>query len=80
MEPQRYPDGQEGRGSPEMPGASYSLWCGTCKRTVHTDADDLKVYSVSGWPRCCGEVMYCGPATGFDRHAADLPTTPLPRG
>ena len=62
MEPQRYPGDQEGRGSPEMPRASYSLWCGTCKRAVHTDADDLKVYSESGWPRCCGEVMFCGPA------------------
>ena len=48
--------------NPKSPAPGYSLWCAACGRREFMDVLNLKIYSVLGWPRCCSEVMYCGPA------------------
>jgi len=57
---------------PDLPRVGYSLWCGDCGRIVFSGIENLETYSRFGWPRCCGEVMYCGPnntnAQRLDEH------------
>jgi hypothetical protein len=60
---------------PGSPRAGYSLWCAACGRTESMDVLNLETYSVRGWPRCCSEVMYCGPATSETKRISPSETS-----
>jgi hypothetical protein len=47
---------------PDAPGRSYVMWCGECGLIQMCPIGDAWRYAREGWPRCCGEVMYYGPA------------------
>ena len=66
MEPQRDTDRQEGGLAQNTGSQLFPLVRHVCKSDLPIVAEKLKTYSKSGWPRCCGEVMYCGPAKALE--------------
>jgi hypothetical protein len=49
----------------DLPRAGYSLWCAVCGQMIFSGIENLETYSRLGWPRCCGEIMYCGPTNAL---------------
>ncbi len=41
----------------ERGSGSGALVCHACGRTVACAADEIYLYTVMGWPLCCGETM-----------------------
>jgi hypothetical protein len=66
---------------PHAPWASHVLWCGECGATLACSPGDVLRYARGGWPRCCGRVMYYGPAGDprpppRPRDCGEVPTRP----
>src|SRR4051794_33957390 len=55
---------------------SRRVQCGTCGRAEGCSRGDLVRFSLTGWPRCCGEVMFL--LTSDDPSTPVLNPTPPP--